>query len=201
MEGGALVYTMHLSIDPLFCIALSPNAPHFHNFTPNDPLYFCYFDQNFLAKSSNFEIFCKSQQKSFLKMLTLSRFCAISHPMTPFLDLSSNSPLFARKLSLIAFWFDMSVLRDLTPVVPVRAISWRSVTVGFWDLWIDVIVQTKNRKNRCKIRNILLLYSDCLRRESNFLASTRRVFALCVRVCCIVCLCNCVMIIRKPMRK
>ena len=45
------------------------------------------------------------------------------------------------------------------------------------------------------------LYSDCLRRESNFLASTRRITALCVRVCCIVCVCDCVMVIRKPTRK
>ena len=33
----------------------------------------------------------------------------------------------------------------------------------------------------------LILYFDCLRRESNFLASTRRVTALCVCVCCIIC--------------
>ena len=45
------------------------------------------------------------------------------------------------------------------------------------------------------------LYSDCLRRESNFLASTHRVTVLCMHVCCIVCVCDCVMVIRKPMRK
>ena len=45
------------------------------------------------------------------------------------------------------------------------------------------------------------LYSYCLRRESNFLASTRRVTAFCMRVCCIVCVCYCVMVIRKPTRK
>ena len=39
------------------------------------------------------------------------------------------------------------------------------------------------------------LYSDCLQRESNFLASTRRVTALCVCVCCIACVCDCVMVI------
>ena len=33
------------------------------------------------------------------------------------------------------------------------------------------------------------------------LASTRRVTALCVRVCCIVCVCYCVIVIRKPTRK
>ena len=42
------------------------------------------------------------------------------------------------------------------------------------------------------------LYSNCLRRESKFLASTRRVTALCMRVCCIVCVCDCVMVIHKP---
>ena len=36
------------------------------------------------------------------------------------------------------------------------------------------------------------LYSDCLRRESNFLASIRQVTALCMRVCCIVCVCDCI---------
>ena len=54
-------------------------------------------------------------------------------------------------------------------------------------------MQYKN--NECK------LYSDCLRRERNFLASTRRVTALYVRVCCVVCVCDCVMVIRKPTRK
>ena len=44
-------------------------------------------------------------------------------------------------------------------------------------------------------------YSDCLRWEINFLASTRRVTALCVPVCCTVCVCDCVMVIRKPTRK
>ena len=48
---------------------------------------------------------------------------------------------------------------------------------------------------------LLLLYSDCLRRESTFLASTRRVTALCVRDYYIVCLCDCIMVIRKPTRK
>ena len=42
------------------------------------------------------------------------------------------------------------------------------------------------------------VYSDYLRRESNFLASTPQVTALCMRVCCIVCVCDCVMVIRKP---
>ena len=46
-----------------------------------------------------------------------------------------------------------------------------------------------------------LLYSNCLRRESNFLASTRLVTALCMCVCCIVCVCDCIMVIRKPTRK
>ena len=35
-----------------------------------------------------------------------------------------------------------------------------------------------------------ILYSDCLRRESNFLASTRPITALCELVCCIVCVCD-----------
>ena len=35
--------------------------------------------------------------------------------------------------------------------------------------------------------NMLCLYSDCLRWKSNFLASTPRVTAICVRVCCIAC--------------
>ena len=46
--------------------------------------------------------------------------------------------------------------------------------------------------------NNVYLYSDCLRRESNFLASTRRVTALCMHVCCIVWLWDCIMVIRKP---
>ena len=41
------------------------------------------------------------------------------------------------------------------------------------------------------------LVSDCLRRKCNFLASTRQVTALCMRVCCIVCVCDCIMVIRK----
>ena len=45
------------------------------------------------------------------------------------------------------------------------------------------------------------VYSDYLQRESNFLASTRPVTALCVYVCCIVCVCDCVMVIREPTRK
>ena len=46
-----------------------------------------------------------------------------------------------------------------------------------------------------------IVYSDCLRWESNFLASTRPVTARCVCVCCIVCVCDCVMVIREPTRK
>ena len=45
------------------------------------------------------------------------------------------------------------------------------------------------------------LYFDCLRRESNFLASTPPVTALCVCVCCIVGMCDCVMVIHEPTRK
>ena len=48
---------------------------------------------------------------------------------------------------------------------------------------------------------VTFLYSDCLRRESNFLASTHLVTALCVCVCCIVCVCDCVMVIREPTHK
>ena len=36
----------------------------------------------------------------------------------------------------------------------------------------------------------VVLYSDCLRRERNFLASARRVTALCMPVCCILCVCD-----------
>ena len=46
--------------------------------------------------------------------------------------------------------------------------------------------------------NIIILYSDCLQQEINFLASTRPVTALCVCVCCIVCVCDCVMVIHEP---
>ena len=46
-----------------------------------------------------------------------------------------------------------------------------------------------------------VLYSDCLRPESNFLASMRPVTALCVCVCCIASVCDWVMVIRKPTRK
>ena len=51
--------------------------------------------------------------------------------------------------------------------------------------------------------NLLLqsLYSDCLRRESNFLDSSLPVTVLCVCVCCIVCVCNCKMVIREPTHK
>ena len=52
-----------------------------------------------------------------------------------------------------------------------------------------------------KILQWILLYSDCLWQESNFLASTSRVTALCMHVCCIICECDCVMVIRKPTRK
>ena len=54
------IYAMRLSIDPLFCIGLSPNAPFFHNFTLNEPL-FLLFDQN--LNHPNFETFWKTQQK------------------------------------------------------------------------------------------------------------------------------------------
>ena len=46
-----------------------------------------------------------------------------------------------------------------------------------------------------------LVYSDCLRRESNFLASTCPVTAFCARVCCIVCVWDCVKVIREPTHK
>ena len=42
-------------------------------------------------------------------MLKLLRFCAISHPIIPFSDLSLYDPFFARKLSLIAPCFDALV--------------------------------------------------------------------------------------------
>ena len=56
-------------------------------------------------------------------------------------------------------------------------------------------VEAKKLLSRWRQLNI---YSDCLRRESNFLASTRPVTALCVCVCCILCVCDCVMVIREP---
>ena len=39
---------------------------------------------------------------------------------------------------------------------------------------------------------------DCLRQESNSLSSTRSVTALCVCVCCIVRVCDCIMVTREP---
>ena len=42
-----------------------------------------------------------------------------------------------------------------------------------------------------------MLYSDCLRRESKLLASTRPVNVLCVSVCCIVGMCDCIMVIHQ----
>ena len=42
------------------------------------------------------------------------------------------------------------------------------------------------------------LKSQCLWRQSNFLASTHLVTVLCLCVCCIVCVYNCVMVICEP---
>ena len=39
----------------------------------------------------------------------MTRFCLISHPLSPFFDLLPMTPFFARKLCLIAPWFDASV--------------------------------------------------------------------------------------------
>ena len=74
------MYVMRLSI---FCIGLSLNAVLFTNLHPMTS-NICFFDQNnFPAKSSNFEKLCKSRtEKISKKMLKLSGFCTISHPMT-----------------------------------------------------------------------------------------------------------------------
>ena len=103
------------SIDPPFCIEC-PLITTFHPMTP----FFCFFDQNFLAKSSNFEkIVNRSENLKKKKVKIAWSFCAISHPTT-FLDLSPNDPIFARKLSLIALWFDVSAgaLRHFYTWVP-----------------------------------------------------------------------------------
>ena len=47
----------------------------------------------------------------------------------------------------------------------------------------------------------LCTYTPIAFDESNFLASTCQVTALCLRVYCIICVCDCVMVIRKPMHK
>ena len=80
----------------------------------------------------------------------------------------------------------------------------------FFSLWSRVTCKWTPQKIICCLfspctillgMTNILLYSDCLRRESNFLASTHRVTALCVRVCCVVYVCDCVMVIHKPTRK
>ena len=57
------------------------------------------------------------------------------------------------------------------------------------------------RKLLCYLQKIVYatskIYSDCIRRESDFLALTRPVTALCVHVCCTVCVCDCVIVIRN----
>ena len=89
---------MGLSIDPLFCLGLSPNTPPFYYFTPNDT-QFLFFDPNFPAKSSNFKKLCKSQRKVQKEMCyKLPGFCAISHLMTfPFFGSVTQRPLFSNK--------------------------------------------------------------------------------------------------------
>ena len=82
------VCVMRLSIDHVFCIACTPNAPFFHNFTPNDP--------NFANRCENF----------FKNARIL---CNFTPNDPPFSDLSPNDPFFTRKLSPIAPWFDASV--------------------------------------------------------------------------------------------
>ena len=73
----------------LFCIDLSPNAPLVHNLTPYDPLFLI-----FRSKAC-----CKSQKKKIeSKIVELPGFCAISHPMTLFLDLPPNDPLCLKKI-------------------------------------------------------------------------------------------------------
>ena len=110
---------------PPFLYRFVIEYPPFHNFTPNDPLFLLDFDQNFPVKSSILFFFFNfiNRSKNLLKnVLQLPRFCAISHLTTPlaFSDPSLNdplglfgshpmTPLFERKLSLIATWFDASV--------------------------------------------------------------------------------------------
>ena len=98
---------MHLSIDLPFCIGLFPNA---HFFTTLHPMTscFCFFDQNFLAKSSAFEKTCKSQQE-FEKKKVAQILCSFTPNDSLFQICHPVTPIFARKLSLIPLWFDALV--------------------------------------------------------------------------------------------
>ena len=101
MGGGSLSLVSISNVPvinrPLFCIFYY-RMPSFTTLHPMTP-YFCFFDQNFPVKSFTFEKLFKSQWISFVfLMFTLPRFCTISHPMTPFFDLSPNGPLFCNKI-------------------------------------------------------------------------------------------------------
>ena len=103
------VCVMRLSIDHLFCIACTQNAPFFHNFTPNDP-YFCCFGQKFSAISSNLRKFCKSQRKISLIIVKIARIlCNFTPNDPPFSDLSPNDPLFCKKIVTDSPLIDASV--------------------------------------------------------------------------------------------
>ena len=60
------VYVMRLSIDHLFCIGCTPNAPLFYNFTPNDPLFLLFrskFSGEFIKFRTNLQIAAKISEK------------------------------------------------------------------------------------------------------------------------------------------
>ena len=81
-----------------FLHRFATKSPIFHNFTPNDPFFCLFFDQNFRVKSSNFEEFCKLQQ-FFLNNV----------------QFRTQWPSFCKKI-VVALWFDVSVRRTPSPL-------------------------------------------------------------------------------------
>ena len=89
---------MHLSIDPLFCISLSPNDPFFTTFHPMAP-YFYFFQSKFSFENyqilKNFAYRSENLKEKLLKLLEL---CVISHSMSPLLQVCHPMTLFCKKI-------------------------------------------------------------------------------------------------------
>ena len=103
------VYVMPLWTDPLICIGLSLNAPFFTTLNQMNH-YFCFLDQHFSREIINFLKFCTSQWKFQEKINKIAWIlCNFTLNDPPFLDVTQSWPLYCKKLSLIALWFDVSV--------------------------------------------------------------------------------------------